>query len=50
MHVDTMTEEEELSFAKKCKHLLDLCDEVDTKGDKKHMKREAKSRLKHKYY
>ena len=30
--------------------LIALGDEIGTKGDKKHAKREAKSRLKHKYY
>ena len=29
---------------------MDICDEVGNKGDKKHAKREDKSRLKHKYY
>ena len=42
MHVDAMTEKEEVSFTKECKRLLDLCDEIITKGDKKHTKREAK--------
>ena len=37
-------------FAEECKRLLDLCDKVGTKGDKKHAKREAKACLKHKYY
>ena len=50
MNVDTMTNKVELSFAKECKRLLDLCDEISTKGNKKHSKREAKARLKHKYY
>ena len=50
MCVESMTEEGEVRFAKKCKHLLNLCDEIGTKGDKKHAKREAKVRLKHKYY
>ena len=49
MRVDAMTEKGELSFAKECKRLLDICDEIGTKGDKTHAKREAKSRLKHKY-
>ena len=31
-------------------HLLDLRDEIGTKGDKKHVNREAKSSLKHNYY
>ena len=50
MRVEAMTEKVEVSFAKECKRLLDLCDEIGTKGDKKHAKREAKARLKHKYY
>ena len=40
----------EVSFAEEYKRLSGLCDEIDTKGDKKHAKREAKVRLKHKYY
>ena len=50
MHVETMTEKGEVSFAEECKRLLDICDGIGTKGDKKHAKREAKARLKHKYY
>ena len=50
MRVEAMTEKGEVSFAKECKPLLDLRDEIGTKGDKKHAKREAKARLKHKYY
>ena len=50
MRVEAMTEKGEVSFAEACKLLLDLCDEIGTKGDKKHAKREAKARLKHKYY
>ena len=50
MRVESMIEKGEVSFAKKCKRLLDLCNEIGTKGDKKHAKREAKARLKHKYY
>ena len=50
MSVDAMTKKGELSLAKECKRFLDLCDEIGTKGDKKHAKREAKARLKHKYY
>ena len=50
MCVEAMIEEGEVSFAKECKRLLDLCDGNGTKGDKKHAKREAKVRLKHKYY
>ena len=45
-----MTEKGEVSFAEECKRLLDLCDEIGTKGDKKHAKREAKAHLNHKYY
>ena len=48
MRVKAMTEKGEVSFAEECKRLLDLCDEIGTKGDKKHAKREAKVRLKHK--
>ena len=50
MRVEAMTEKGEVSFAKECKRFLDICDEIGTKGDKKHAKREAKARLKHKYY
>ena len=50
MRVEAMTEKGEVSFSEKCKRLLDICDEIGTKGDKKHAKREAKARLKHKYY
>ena len=50
MHVEAMIEKGEVSFAEECKHILDLCDEIGTKGDKKHAKREAKARLRHKYY
>ena len=49
MRVEAMTEKGEVSFVKECKRLLDLRDEIGTKGDKKHAKREAKSRLTHKY-
>ena len=47
MHVDSMAEKGELSFAKECNLLRDLRDEIGTKSDKKHVKREAKARLKH---
>ena len=47
--VDDMTDKEEVSFAKECKHLMDLCDEIGTKGDKKHVKHRSKERLKQKY-
>ena len=50
MRVEAMTEKGEVRFAEECKRLLDLRDEICTKGDKKHAKREAKARLKHKYY
>ena len=50
MPVEVMTEKGEVSFAKECKRLLDLRDEIGTKGDKKHAKREAKARLNQKYY
>ena len=50
MRVDAMTNKGEVRFSKQCKRLLDLCDEIGTKGDKKDAKREAESRLKHKYY
>ena len=50
MPVEAMTEKGEVSFAEECKRLLDLCDEIGTKGDKKHAKRESKAGLKHKYY
>ena len=50
MRVEAMTEKGEVSFAIECNRLLDLCDEIGTKGDKKHVKREAKARLNHKYY
>ena len=50
MRVEAMTEKGEVNFAEECKRLLDLRDEIGTKGDKKHAKREAKARLKHKYY
>ena len=50
MHVYAMTEKVEVSFAEECKRLLDLCDEIGTKGNQKHAKREAKACLKHKYY
>ena len=50
MPVEAMTEKGEVIFAEECKRLLYLRDEIGTKGNKKHAKREAKSRLKHKYY
>ena len=33
MRVDAMTNKVEVSFAKECNHLLDLRDEIGTKGD-----------------
>ena len=48
MRVDAITKKGEVSFAEECKCLLDICDEIVTKGDKKHAKREAKERLNHK--
>ena len=48
MRVEDTTEKGELIFAEECKRLLDLCDEIGTKGDKKHAKREANARLNHK--
>ena len=50
MLVEDMTEKGLLSFAEECKRLLDPRNEICTKGNKKHAKREAKARLKHKYY
>ena len=50
MPVEAMTEKGEVSFAKECKRLLDIRDEIGTKGDKKHAKRDSKAHLKHKYY
>ena len=41
MRVEAMTEKGEVSFAKECKRLLDFRDEIGTKGNKKHAKREA---------
>ena len=38
MRVEAVTKKGEVSFAKECKHLLDLRDEIGTKGDKKHAK------------
>ena len=50
MHVEAMTEKGEVRFAEECKRLLDLRDEIGTKGNKKHAKSEAKALLNHKYY
>ena len=41
MRVEAMTEKGEVSFNKECMRLLDIRDEIGTKGDKKHAKREA---------
>ena len=48
--VDSMIDKGKESFAKKCKRLLDPLVKIGTKGDKKHVKHEAKARLKHTYY
>ena len=48
MRVEAMTEKGEVRFTEECKRLLDHCDEISTKGDKKHAKLEAKVRLNHK--
>ena len=48
--VEAMKEKGEVSFSEECKCLLDLCDEIGTKGDKKNEKCEAEARLNHKYY
>ena len=48
MRVEAMIKKGEVSFAEECKRLLDFRDEIGTKGDKKHAKREAKAHLKHK--
>ena len=50
VYVEAMPEKGEVSFAEECKRLLDLCDKIGIKGDKKHAKREAKARLNQKYY
>ena len=50
MRVEAMAEKGEVSFFEECKRLLNLCDEIGTKGDKKHAKPDAKARLKKKYY
>ena len=42
MCVDAMTKKGEVRFSKECKRLLDLCNDIGTKGDKKHTKCEAK--------
>ena len=50
MLVDAMTDKGEVSFSEECKRLMDIRDEIGTKGDKKHAKREAKECLNEKYY
>ena len=50
MRVDAMPEKVEVIFSEEFNPLLDICDKIGTKGDKKHAKREAKSRLNQKYY
>ena len=49
MRVDSMTNKGEVRYAEECKRLLDICDEIVTKGDKKHAKQKAKARLNQKY-
>ena len=41
MYVDAMTKKGEIRFSEECKCLLDICDEIGTKGDKKHAKLKA---------
>ena len=48
MPVDSKNETAEVSFAKECKCLLHLLDDISTKCDKKHSKRELKAHLNHK--
>ena len=43
MCVGAMTEKGEVIFDEECKRLLDIFDEIGTKGNKKH----AKAKLKH---
>jgi len=50
MRVNAMTEEGEVSFADECKRLLLRRDEVGTRGDKKHAKRESRAKLKESIY
>ena len=50
MRVDAMNETGEVSFSEERTRLLDLCDEIGTKVNMKHVKREAKARFKHKYH
>ena len=48
MSINAMTDMGDISYSKECKRLLDLYDEIGTNSDKKHVKRKAKSFLKHK--
>ena len=50
MRVEAMTEKGEVSFSEECERLLDLRDEIGSKGDNKHAIRDAKAHLKQKYY
>ena len=50
MHIDAMTDKGEGNCGKECNILLDLRENIVTKEDKKHAKREDKARLNHKYY
>ena len=43
MRVDSMNEKVEVRFSEECKRLLGICDEIGTKVDNKHAKREAKA-------
>ena len=43
MRVEAITDKGEVSFSKESKRILYLRDEIGTKGDKKHAKREAKA-------
>ena len=49
MRVDYMTKKGELTFAKECKHLRYLRDEISTNGNKKHAKHKAKTCLNQKH-
>ena len=44
MRVDAMTAKGEVRFAKECKRLLDIRDEIGNKGDKKYVKHKATAR------
>ena len=50
MRVDAMTTNVKVGFAGEFNPSLDIRDEIGTKIDEKHMKREAKSHLNHKYH